>query len=224
MRPVLVKMCGNTNRTDLALLAAHGVDFAGVIVGVPWSARSVGPDRAPELLLDCPLPAVLVVVNPDGVELEGWIEAWRPVAVQLHGDEPPELVERLAALSLCEVWKVLPLPPAAEGAQPELAAEVLARAEAYGRAGVDRFLLDTAAGRRAGGTGLVSDWGVAGELVSRLERPVLLAGGLDATNVADAIRTAHPAGVDVAGGVEAARGQKDPALVAAFLAAVRGQS
>jgi phosphoribosylanthranilate isomerase len=215
-------MCGNTNRADLELLAGHGVDFAGIIVGVPWSARSVEPERAGELFLDCPLPPVLVVVDPSWSGLQEWVLAWRPAAVQLHGHEPPELVEWLVALGRGEVWKVLSLPPAVEGARPEVAAEVLARAEESARAGVHRFLLDTAAGRQAGGTGRVSNWELAGELVARLRRPALLAGGLDASNVTNAVRTVRPAGVDVAGGVEATKGRKDPARVAAFLAAVRG--
>ena len=217
----LVKMCGNTNREDLELLARHGVDFAGIIVGVPWSARNVAAEHAEALFADSPVRAVLVVVDPCPEELRRWVELWRPFAVQLHGDENPELVRTLSGPGAYEVWKTLHLPPAGEDATGAVG-RALERAEPYGSAGAARFVIDTAKGQRVGGTGLISDWSLAAEMIAGLCRPSLLAGGLTSSNVAEALRTASPAGVDVAGGVEAAKGRKDPTRVASFMAAVRG--
>ena len=81
----------------------------------------------------------------------------------------------------------------------------------------ERFVLDTYHPTLLGGTGLTQDWARLREVCARAPRPILLAGGLNPENVADAIRTARPAGVDVSSGVEAAPGRKDPAKVRAFI-------
>jgi phosphoribosylanthranilate isomerase len=81
----------------------------------------------------------------------------------------------------------------------------------------ERFVLDTYHPTLLGGTGHTQDWLRAREVCARAPRPILLAGGLTPENVADAIRTARPAGVDVSSGVEAAPGRKDPAKVRAFI-------
>jgi phosphoribosylanthranilate isomerase len=81
----------------------------------------------------------------------------------------------------------------------------------------ERFVLDTYHPTLLGGTGHTQDWLRAREVCARAPRPILLAGGLNPENVADAIRTARPAGVDVSSGVEAAPGRKDPAKVRAFI-------
>jgi phosphoribosylanthranilate isomerase len=81
----------------------------------------------------------------------------------------------------------------------------------------ERFVLDTYHPTLLGGTGLTQDWARLREVCARAPRPILLAGGLTPENVADAIHTARPAGVDVSSGVEAAPGRKDPAKVRAFI-------
>ena len=142
--------------------------------------------------------------------------------IQLHGDEPPN---RTAVLRGCRVlthlvhvvraWRV-------NGSLDPLL-DHLAAAEAAG--GVpDAVLLDAAVPGAYGGTGAKLDWhALRGELDRVGDRlpPVILAGGLTPQNVAEAVRVVRPWGVDVAGGVEAAPGVKDPAKVAAFVAAAR---
>jgi hypothetical protein len=81
----------------------------------------------------------------------------------------------------------------------------------------ERFVLDAYHPTLLGGTGLTQDWSRLRAVCARAPRPILLAGGLNPENVADAIRTARPAGVDVSSGVEAAPGRKDPAKVRAFI-------
>jgi phosphoribosylanthranilate isomerase len=81
----------------------------------------------------------------------------------------------------------------------------------------ERFLLDTYHPQHLGGTGEVQDWRRAAAICARAPKPTILAGGLNASNVADAIRAVQPAGVDVSSGVEASAGRKDHALMQAFV-------
>jgi len=108
------------------------------------------------------------------------------------------------------LWLALRFPPecTAEGGLQTLDAL---------HAHAERFVLDTYHPTLLGGTGLTQDWARLREVCARAPRPILLAGGLTPENVADAIRTARPAGVDVSSGVEAAPGRKDPAKVRAFI-------
>jgi phosphoribosylanthranilate isomerase len=122
--------------------------------------------------------------------------------IQLHGDEGPAFCREAARRTGCKVIKALSV---------RSTAEVVA-AEAYR---TEFHLLDTYHARRRGGTGESFDW----ELLAgrRSEVPLILAGGLTPANVAEGIAAARPFAVDVASGVEAEPGVKDPALMAAFI-------
>jgi phosphoribosylanthranilate isomerase len=96
---------------------------------------------------------------------------------------------------------------------------LLGLAEYQGRGGVRGFVLDTFSEQAYGGTGQTTDWTLAADVAKTI--PVLLAGGLTADNVMEAIRTVHPYGVDVSSGVESAPGKKDHAKISAFVDAVR---
>ena len=108
------------------------------------------------------------------------------------------------------LWLALRFPP-------ECTAEGILQTLDALHAHAERFVLDTYHPTLLGGTGLTQDWARLREVCARAPRPILLAGGLNPENVADAVRTAHPAGVDVSSGVEAAPGRKDPAKVRAFI-------
>jgi phosphoribosylanthranilate isomerase len=124
--------------------------------------------------------------------------------VQLHGDEPPELAERLR--------REVPVVKAARIANRD----DLLRLRGYP---ADAFLLDAAVAGSHGGTGAAWDHTLLADV--DLGAPVVLAGGLNPATVAAAIRAVRPYGVDAASGVESAPGIKDPARMAAFVAAVR---
>jgi phosphoribosylanthranilate isomerase len=96
---------------------------------------------------------------------------------------------------------------------------LLALAEYQGRGGVRGFVLDAFSEKAYGGTGQTTDWALAAEVAKTT--PILLAGGLTAENVIEAIRTVRPYGVDVSSGVESAPGKKDRAKITAFVDAVR---
>jgi phosphoribosylanthranilate isomerase len=108
------------------------------------------------------------------------------------------------------LWLALRFPP-------ECTADAILQTLDALHAHAERFVLDTYHPTLLGGTGLTQDWARLREVCARAPRPILLAGGLNPENVADAIRTARPAGVDVSSGVEAAPGRKDPAKVRAFI-------
>jgi phosphoribosylanthranilate isomerase len=96
----------------------------------------------------------------------------------------------------------------------------LRRAE-QAAAWADALHLDTRTGARLGGTGVTHDWSLSARIAAATPIPVILAGGLTADNVAEAVGHVRPFGVDVNSGVEDARGVKDPAKMRAFVAAAR---
>jgi len=219
-RQFRVKICGNTSAADLALAAEAGADFAGLVLDVPASPRSLPTDYAVQVARDAPLPLVAVVMDAPLEAVLRAAEGIRPAAIQLHGSEPEAFVGRLQDRVGCGIWKVVHMPPAQRGAlNLEL---VLERLRRYAEAGCHAILLDTVVGGRTwGGTGLTSDWQCARDIVSAVELPIMLAGGLNPNNVAAAVAAVRPAGVDAASGLEAAPGRKDPGAVKQFVRRAR---
>ncbi len=218
MRVPAVKICGIRHRRDLAAALASGPDALGFLVGrVHSSPDFIAPEEARELASRVPsgaaAPVLVTHVNkPD--RLERLIEATDIRTVQLHGAPAPSQV--------CELRNRL-----GAGAVLILAVHVRGACmdDAWHEAlpWVDALVLDTAdpATDRVGGTGRVHDWRVSAGFVRECPLPVLLAGGLTPENVARAIRTAHPYGVDVNSGVEDERGNKSGERCRAFVAAAR---
>jgi len=198
---VRVKVCGLTRPADAALVEAAGVDAVGVIFA-PGSRRRVDLAQAAEVLapLGPFVTRVGVFVAPTPDEVDAALVRLRLHAVQLHGTWDPavgEVVRGRAALVRALAWR------------SDLDVDELASWA------VDALLID---GPQAG-SGAPFAWSEAAAL-ARLPR-WLLAGGLDPSNVGAAIARLRPYAVDVASGVESAPGVKDPAKVAAFVAAVR---
>jgi phosphoribosylanthranilate isomerase len=108
------------------------------------------------------------------------------------------------------LWLALRFPP-------ECTADAILQTLDALHAHAERFVLDTYHPTLLGGTGLTQDWSRLRAVCARAPRPIMLAGGLTPENVADAIRAARPAGVDVSSGVEVAPGRKDPAKVRRFI-------
>ena len=180
------------------------------------SPRNISIEAAAALASRARGRAAIVALTVDATDetLAEIVSALRPDLLQLHGHESPQrLVELRARFGV-------PLMKAIGVATPR----DLALAEAY--AGADRLLLDAKPPRdasRPGGNGQSFDWtmleGVAAK--STIKPPIMLSGGLDPDNVAEAIRVARPDGVDVSSGVERAPGLKDEAKIAAFIRAAR---
>lgn len=204
---MFVKVCGLTRAEDIAACAAAGVDAVGLNLW-PRSKRYVERARAAQLAREAPAGLLKVALFVDA-PLEEVVAALteEPFDVaQLHGDETPEYVAALAArVGARRVWKALRLRDARS----------LDALEGWA---ADRVLVDADAPGK-GGSGLPADRALAAEAARR--RPIVLAGGLSPSTVAEAVRVVRPAGVDVASGVERAPGIKDPDAVAAFVRAAR---
>lgn len=198
-----VKICGVTTRQDAELCVAAGADAIGLNFA-PGSPRCLTLGAAGAIVEVIPAHVLSVGVFVDA-ELETLQHYQRVLGLrclQLHGDEPPELLAKL----LPHAYKALRV----------RGPDVLAEAARYPG---DHILLDAYVPGVHGGTGARFDWQLAYDL-GRV-RPVTLAGGLTADNVAQAIEVAKPFCVDVASGVEASPGRKDPGLVRAFVRAAK---
>ncbi len=226
---IRVKICGITSLADRDLVAREGADFFGVVVGIPYSPRSLDVGAAAPLFQDPPTPGAVLFLDRSEDDIVRAASILKPFAVQLQGLEPPELVASLKQKFPSAIWKALHLPAQeSEGksdSEPELLDKLLKIAQEHIDAGVDLFIVDTVSIEpglvRRGGTGKVSNWALAAKLVADLSRSVLLAGGIRPRNVAEAIRQVRPFGVDLASGVESSPGKKDPKLVRQLMQAVR---
>jgi phosphoribosylanthranilate isomerase len=191
---MVLKICGLTTEADAAHAAAAGATMLGVVFA-SGSPRCVTPDRAREIVRAVPagVPVAGVFVDASLTEIVATVAQTGIRVVQLHGSEPESVA---AALKM-----------------PLLrAAGVDVDVEAWPAA---TLLLDAVSGPQRGGTGVRVDWNRAAAIARR--RNVVLAGGLTPDNVAEAIATVRPYGVDVSSGVETAPGVKDHVKVSRFL-------
>lgn len=210
-----IKICGITSPDDALLAARAGADALGLNF-FPPSPRFVRSDIAREIvgvLSGKPVLKVGLFVNhpPEAV-----LRIYDDLAldlIQLHGDEPPEYLRRLGTRP---VMRALRVGPAGLGPVIEYLAQC-----ARLRAMPELVLLDTDAGKSYGGSGQTGDWSVLAEYPRQELPPVVLAGGLNPGNVAEAIRAVRPAAVDVASGVESSPGRKSAELVIQFVALAR---
>jgi len=202
---IRIKICGITNLEDALLAADLGANALGFIFYAK-SPRSVAPETAREIIRQLPpfIVTVGVFVNEEAATVRDLAARVGLDWVQPHGTEPPEYCRSLGR----RVMKAFRIKD--ENSLREL--------EAY-RGAVQAFLLDTYKKGQTGGTGETFDWDLARK--AREYGPIVLAGGLTAENVAQAIAAVRPQAVDVASGVEAAPGKKDPEKLRAFFAGVR---
>jgi phosphoribosylanthranilate isomerase len=209
---VLVKICGLKTSQALDVALEAGADLVGFVFFAP-SPRHVGVEAARALGQRVRGRAQKVALSVDARddELAASIEALEPDLLQLHGRETPERVATVRARFALPVMKALPI-----AERSDLAA--IRRYDAV----ADRLIFDARAelaATRPGGLGKRFDWRLLEKLQSRV--PFMLSGGLDALNVADALRITAAPGVDVSSGVERAPGEKDPDKIRAFIAAAR---
>jgi phosphoribosylanthranilate isomerase len=199
-----VKICGITRPEDAVTAAVLGADAIGVVF-YAHSPRHVDVARAAEIVAALPVfvHAVALFVDAGAAEIEAVLERVRIDVLQFHGDEPPPAC-RSFGLPYIKAVRMRP------------GTDVRAQAGQYHDAAA--LLLDSYRADAAGGTGTTFPWDA---IPAQAGARILLAGGLTPDNVADAIRTARPYGVDVSGGVEAAKGVKDAERMAAFFAGVR---
>jgi len=202
--PTRVKICGITRAQDAHAACAAGADALGFVFYRP-SPRYVESAVAREVLRALPpfVASVGLFVDPTPEEVERALAAARVDLLQFHGDEPPELCERFG-LPYIKAIRMRP------------GVDLLEYARRF--KGDRGLLLDAYVSGTPGGTGSSFEWS---RVPPELPLPIVLSGGLNPENVADAIRQVRPWAVDVSSGVEAAKGIKDPQRIVAFIAGVR---
>lgn len=210
--PPIVKICGLTTPETLAAAIEGGASHVGLVF-FPKSPRNVALDRAIGLaqMVPATVRVVALLVDPTDDVLDQILSSLRIDVLQLHGHELPERVAAIRARFGRETWKALPVRTAADrdGAAHYAGAADMILYDAKPPEGSDL----------PGGNGLRFDW----ELLRGHRHPLPwgLSGGLDADNVAEAIRVTGAALVDVSSGVERAPGVKDVDKIAAFLKAAQ---
>ena len=198
-----VKVCGITRAQDAEVAARAGADAIGLVF-YPPSPRYLSGERAVEIRDALPpfVQTVALFVNPDAAQVAQAIGRVRPALLQFHGEETPDFCAQFG-VPYVKACRIRPGVDALEYLRPF--------------SGAAAWLFDS----------YVPEYGGVGEsfdlsLLPRSPgRPVILSGGLTRENVAEAIRRVRPWGVDVSSGVESAKGLKDAAKIAAFIAEVR---
>jgi phosphoribosylanthranilate isomerase len=198
-----IKICGITRAEDARSAAHAGADAIGLVF-YPPSPRYLSTELAVEIrdALGPFVQTVALFVNPDAAHVAQVLQRVRPALLQFHGEETPEFCAQFGA-PYVKACRVRPGIDALEYLRP------FSRAAAW--------LFDSHV-PEYGGVGEAFDWSL---LPATRERPVILSGGLARENVAAAVRKVRPWGVDVSSGVESAKGIKDAAKIAAFIAEVR---
>ncbi|MBK1717927.1 phosphoribosylanthranilate isomerase [Thiocystis violacea] len=199
-----VKICGLTGARDIEAVVTTGADAVGFVFH-PASPRAVTPEQARSLCRALPpfVTAVGLFVDAARETIEATLDQVPLDLLQFHGDEDPAFCAGFGRRWI----KAVRMRPGID---------LVLERERF--AASDGLLLDAYEPGRAGGTGSRFDWDrIPGTIAS----DILLAGGLDPTNVAEAIERVRPYGVDVSGGVESSRGVKDPELIFAFMQGVR---
>jgi phosphoribosylanthranilate isomerase len=210
-----IKICGITNVEDALLAARCGANALGMNL-FSGSRRCVGPTEVRFITAALPesIEPVLLFVNEPLTEVLkiavslGGARVLR--TIQWHGDDAP--------VPAPAPWQFIPAFPIVNAASLERVTAYLVRCRSAGHLPA-ALLLDGYAPGQHGGTGQTVPWHLLADF--RPGVPVVLAGGLTADNVAEAIRIVRPYGVDVAGGVESAPGRKDPDKLRRFIDAVR---
>ena len=207
-----VKICGLSTHETLDAALDAGADMVGFVF-FPPSPRHLALDTALSLAQHVKRRAIKVAltVNADDATLAGIVEVLQPDILQLHGHETPARVAEIKRKYGREVMKALPVESKAD----------LASLSSYA-AVCERILFDARSPKgatRPGGLGAVFDWRVLENLDLKL--PFMVSGGLNAGNVAEAVRITRAGGVDVSSGVERAPGVKDVDMIRDFIRAAR---
>ncbi len=204
---IKIKICGITNLDDALLAIEYGADALGFIF-YAQSRRAITAEKAKGIIDKLP-PLTLkigVFVDEKPEIIRDTMNRCRLDGVQLHGSETPEFC-RLFRRRVIKSFK------------PESDQHI----EGIGDYDVDAFLLDSYHPDMAGGTGTTFDWELA-VAAKMFGKPVILSGGLNPENVADAVRLVTPYAIDVASGVESFPGKKDPEKLKNFIEQARWAS
>ncbi len=206
-----IKICGVTNRADALKAVEYGADAIGLNF-YARSLRSVTIDQAVEIaqaLRETSTKIVGVFVNHNPEKILEFVRVVNLDIIQLHGDETPDAIQQLNDRPVIRAIRCGDLDQQ----------RIISQVQTWTSAGAQAVLVDSSPGKpkpdEYGGTGETLSW----EKIANIERkqPLILAGGLDPTNVATAIETVRPDAVDTASGVESFPGKKDDDLLKRFI-------
>ena len=202
-----IKICGITRIEDGLVCARNGADAIGLVF-YPPSPRHVTASQAAAIAHALPpfVTTVGLFVNPTVEQIEAILKEVRLDVLQFHGDEPAEF---------CDAFGI----PYLKAIRVKAGVDLVQCAIRYQKA--QGLLLDAYVEGTPGGTGQSFDWDL---IPHGLPLPVILSGGLEPANVEDAVRRVRPWAVDVSSGVEASKGIKDAAKIAAFIKGVHSAS
>ncbi|HEY6936109.1 MAG TPA: phosphoribosylanthranilate isomerase [Terriglobales bacterium] len=215
-----IKICGTTNLEDALAATEAGANALGFVFAP--SPRRISPRDAARITAALPpsVEKIGVFVNQSVDLVLDTVEKAGLTGVQLHGEEDVRYARQLQEKNgQLRIIKAISLREVGDGKGKGLAVATQDEAAKTFSA----LLLDSGSGSRRGGTGTTFDWQEAAPMARLFAKkfPLIIAGGLNAENVAKALRIFQPWGVDVVSGVERSPGQKDPDRVQAFIAAVR---
>ncbi len=207
---IRVKICGNRRIEDILSSVNSGADAVGLIVGTKYySEDKISTEFAATLLKKIP-PFVSTVLVTHLQSSQEIIDIYHQVptsTIQLHNDisieEIQDIKQKLPHVKLIKAVHVV----------DESAIETVKFFAPF----IDAILLDSRTNSRIGGTGKTHDWSISKEITSLIDKPVILAGGLNPENVAKAIEYVSPFGVDVNSGVDSSIGDKDLGKIQKFI-------
>jgi phosphoribosylanthranilate isomerase len=206
-----IKICGIKSERDLAMVVNAGVEAVGFITEVPVdSPRKISISEASRLISKVPVfvTSVLVIMPKNADEAIRMINEAKPTAVQIHNALPLADMRMIRETGAKIIKTIL----VSERADTKTLIDQINRFSGI----ADAVLLDTAVGGKTGGTGVSHNWELSGKLVLGASMPVILAGGLNSSNVSEAIQCVHPYAVDTASGVET-NGKKDERKIIDFI-------
>ncbi|CAM2796138.1 phosphoribosylanthranilate isomerase [Legionella worsleiensis] len=200
-------MCGMTRNEDVSRAVSLGVDAIGLVFYSP-SPRNVSIQQAELVLKNLPpfIDVVAVLVNPEKSYVRSILEVLPVNLLQFHGDESPEF---------CQEFDF----PFIKATHATSTRQIVDLAEQFDSA--NALLLDTASPLYRGGTGLTFDWSI---IPDTLTKPYILAGGLNESNIGQAIRQHKPYAVDVCSGIESSPGVKDHHKMSLFIKALEANN
>ncbi|MCZ7401978.1 MAG: phosphoribosylanthranilate isomerase [Candidatus Methanoperedens sp.] len=206
-----VKICGIKADHDLNMAVNAGADAVGFITEVPVdSPRKISISEASRLISKVPVfvTSVLVIMPRNADEAINMIYKARPTAVQIHNALPLEELRTIRETGV----RIIKTIPVSEHADSEMLIDLIKDLSGI----VDAVLLDTAIDGKTGGTGVSHNWELSSKVVLSAAMPVILAGGLNPSNVSEAVRSVRPYAVDTASGVET-NGKKDENKIIDFI-------
>ena len=199
-----VKICGIKNLQDAIIAADYGADAIGFVFAK--SIRKVSKEKVRAIVRKLPpfVTTVGLFVDETAEEIEAAYRFCGLDAVQLHGNEPPNIINKLKDIKTIKAFRI----------QNEKDIIPIKKYKPHA------ILLDGYSENQMGGTGTSFDWKIVKKL--KTTTPIIVAGGLTPLNVSQAIKIVNPYGVDVSSGVERDRGVKDKRLIKKFIDAVKG--